>query len=733
MDSNEIVEIPEQSREIKITNEETIKERTKPIRPTIASIQTEHLTSPTPSLKHLTTPQSEQHDQSNIHSSSTISRASSARSTSSVKAVPIKTPSRRPSQTPSHQPTMIFPTTNSISYQLPSSSTSTTASIQTQKPARKTIKDYHIGEILGEGSYSTVYQAIDKTKIDSEPFAIKVLDKRHIQKEKKTKYVAVERDTLNLLHHHPGCIKLFATFQDDYSLYYVLEYAANGEILKIIKDYGSLSLDCTTFYAAEILDAIDHMHSRGVIHRDLKPENILLDTQMRIKIADFGSAKILKAEEESSTEPRTAEYVSPELLLHKTTTKNSDIWAYGCILFQMLSGAPPFRTRSEYLTFQKITTLDYEFLPEFPSIARDLIEKLLILEPTQRLSLQEIKSHGIFYGFDWNSIWNGPVPEFQTGIVKPLSKSNHSNLVKIEDFLSLPPLPLSVHPSPDLRGKHFEEGRREEGAEGGDGHEEEEGEVMRGQTESDGEGCSRKGEVKVEKKLDRRKSRLESSLSAKKKAWLGGSGSRKTSGGGESSGSDGGAGVGSTWPEVFLPNELMIYSTSSMKETSKTEETSTETKKISFKRLFKTPNSIRKKKSRMNYTLVLTDFPRLLFVSEDLVEQSVKIEIEILFKELPLLEVQEDDGNQTHQNLAHNDREQNDRNLNQNDRNQNQDKNSLDYFLFKEVDLISCTTFEVRTSNGKTFKFEDPSESAQRWKDEIFFAFESCKKKNQKK
>ncbi|EGG05391.1 uncharacterized protein MELLADRAFT_116842 [Melampsora larici-populina 98AG31] len=726
----------------------------KPSRPTINSIQTElhhTLTSPT----HLTTPSSEHYDH-HINSSSTISSASSARSTSSVQAVPIKRPSRRPSQTPSQNQTIIVPTPTEHYTETLITSTST----QTQKQTRKTIKDYHIGEILGEGSYSTVYQAIDKTKPNSiiEQYAIKVLDKRHIQKEKKTKYVTVERDTLNLLHHHPGCIKLFATFQDDFSLYFVLEYAANGEILKVIKDYGSLSLDCTIFYAAEILDAIDHMHSRGVIHRDLKPENILLDSHMRIKIADFGSAKILKPEEESSTEPRTAEYVSPELLLHKTTTKSSDLWAYGCIIFQMLSGTPPFRTRSEYLTFQKITNLDYEFLPEFPSIGRDLIEKILLIEPKERLSLSEIKSHGFFFGLDWNSIWIGDVPKFETGIVKAsLNKSLTSNQVKIEDFLTLPPLPVSVNVSPDLRGNNLEEeeGREEHHHEPEEPEEEgAEGERVMNKIEVDNEG-RKGGDLKVEKKLDRRKSRLESSLSATKKAWLGGSHGNRKAGvaaagdaAGESSGSDGGPEVGSTWPEVFLPNELMIYSTSPMKEKTKTfikeSSTSEESKPKIFQRLFKRTKKMKKKKEgKMNYTLVLTDFPRLLFVSEDLNKLMVKIEIEILFRELPLLGNQiEVDETRNDQDLINRTRNPNqiDRNQDQigNHRNQNQidqnqiDKKGLDYFLFKQVDLISCNTFEVKTSNGKTFKFEDPSESAQRWKDEILFAYETCQNKTSK-
>lgn len=183
-------------------------------------------------------------------------------------------------------------------------------------------------------------------------------------------------------------------------------------------------------------------------------------------------------------------------------------------------------------------------------------------------------------------------------------------------------------------------------------------------------------------------------------------------------------------PEVFLPNELMIYSTSSMKErtksSSKEESSSSQSNKKRFKRLFKTPNG--RKKDRMNYTLVLTDFPRLLFVSEDGSEGSlVKIEIEVLFRDLPRLEEVgkglelDDDRDRNIRNLHPN------QNPNQSYGKQN-DRNGLDYFLFKEVDLISCKTFEVKTSNGKLFRFEDPSESAQRWKDEIVFAFENCTK-----
>ncbi|KAM9890329.1 hypothetical protein OXX69_012605, partial [Metschnikowia pulcherrima] len=108
---------------------------------------------------------------------------------------------------------------------------------------RRSVDDFEFGKDLGEGSYSTVVAA--KDKITGVQYAVKILDKRHIIKEKKVKYVNIEKHALNRLSQTQGVISLFFTFQDKDSLYYVLEYAKNGELLGLIKKYGTLNEECT--------------------------------------------------------------------------------------------------------------------------------------------------------------------------------------------------------------------------------------------------------------------------------------------------------------------------------------------------------------------------------------------------------------------------------------------------------------------------------------------------------
>lgn len=306
------------------------------------------------------------------------------------------------------------------------------------KTVKKGVKDFSFGRTLGDGSYSTVLAATDRQTMKE--YAVKVLDKRHIIKEKKVKYVNIERDTLNRLTEHPGIVRLYYTFQDERSLYFVLDLASGGELLSTLKKMGTFDVECTRFYGAQILDSIAYMHSRGVIHRDLKPENVLLDRDMHTKITDFGTAKILPDpkpqgagndmvpgnptdgadQDRANSFVGTAEYVSPELLQRANACKASDLWAFGCIIYQLLAGRPPFKAANEYLTFQKILNLEYTFPDGFPPLARDLVERLLVLDPANRLPVEHIRNHPFFEGVQWGKgLWRQSAPKLRSYVPPP--------------------------------------------------------------------------------------------------------------------------------------------------------------------------------------------------------------------------------------------------------------------------------------------------------------------------
>ncbi|EPQ30831.1 uncharacterized protein PFL1_01729 [Pseudozyma flocculosa PF-1] len=351
------------------------------------------------------------------------------------------------------------------------------------KPSTRCPTDFHFGETLGEGSYSTVLEgwdllsgpdpkepgALDPHAISAaaamvgagqkrgrgqvdltgkKVYAVKVLDKVHILKQGKQKYVTVEKEALSRLIKFPGVVTLFWTFQDRESLYFVLELAANGELLSFIRKYGSFDEHCARFYAAMLAETIRAMHEVGVIHRDLKPENVLLDANMRIKVTDFGSAKLLSldsTEASNSTQSAaaqtrnraasfvgTAEYVSPELLADtvQPAGKASDWWAFGCVVFQMITGRPPFKGVNEYQTLQKVKHRDFAFPNGFPEDARDLVDRLLVLDPQARLSAVDVLAHPYFSSIEFATLWEQPVPAVKTGITEPVKQVSRASSLR---------------------------------------------------------------------------------------------------------------------------------------------------------------------------------------------------------------------------------------------------------------------------------------------------------------
>lgn len=296
---------------------------------------------------------------------------------------------------------------------------------------RVTPADFLFGATLGEGAYARVVHA--KMKSTGEEYAVKIMEKRFIKKENKVKFVMMERKVFSKLNNE-RIVKLYFTFQDQSYLYMVMELCRGGELLNVITHFRDLeenkgakdhacSLEMTKFYMAEVIEALQYLHEHGIIHRDLKPENILLTDDGHLKLTDFGTAK-----DESDDQDRqntfcgTAEYVSPEILRDEDAGRGSDLWAVGCMIFQMLVGRPMFRGENEYLTFQKILhhpEEGFEYPEAMPDVARDLCDKLLLQHPSDRLGAgtdeegngyHALKSHPFFEGIEWGNLDSQAAP-----------------------------------------------------------------------------------------------------------------------------------------------------------------------------------------------------------------------------------------------------------------------------------------------------------------------------------
>ena len=208
-----------------------------------------------------------------------------------------------------------------------------------------------------------------------------------ITRNKKQEYIKSEKAALLKLNHTPGIVRLIYSFQNQTHLFFVLTYARNGDLMSYIKH---MNLECARFYAAELLLAMEGIHRKKIIHRDLKPQNCLLDMNMHLLVGDFGDAKLLgdhdnderlahNENEDNARQQRrsfvgTCLYVSPEILNNKPSQYSSDLFSYGCIVFQLLSGFPPFGTdnESEYRIFQQIRNLEYTFPTNINPQGKDL-------------------------------------------------------------------------------------------------------------------------------------------------------------------------------------------------------------------------------------------------------------------------------------------------------------------------------------------------------------------------
>ncbi|KJE90213.1 cAMP-dependent protein kinase [Capsaspora owczarzaki ATCC 30864] len=275
---------------------------------------------------------------------------------------------------------------------------------------KKSLADFELLETLGTGTFGRVYLSRDKGNKNF--YAMKVLKKVEVVRLKQVEHIQSEKDILCAINH-PFIVNLYCTFQDDRNLYMLLEYICGGELFSHLRRAVKFTNDMTRFYSAEIVLAIEYLHSLDIIYRDLKPENLLLNTQGHIKITDFGFAK--KVEDRTWTLCGTPEYLAPEIIQSKGHGKAVDWWALGILIFEMLAGYPPFFDDNPFGIYEKILAGKVAFPPHFEPPAKDLVKKLLTADRTKRLGnlkagADDVKKAKWFKGIDWLALYNRQVP-----------------------------------------------------------------------------------------------------------------------------------------------------------------------------------------------------------------------------------------------------------------------------------------------------------------------------------
>ncbi|XP_073961791.1 cGMP-dependent protein kinase for isoform X1 [Choristoneura fumiferana] len=271
------------------------------------------------------------------------------------------------------------------------------------------LSDLRIIATLGIGGFGRV----ELVQIQGDPsrsFALKQMKKAQIVETRQQQHIMSEKEIMSEMNCE-FIVKLYKTFKDRKYLYMLMETCLGGELWTILRDKGQFDDATTRFYTACVVEAFHYLHSRNIIYRDLKPENLLLDSKGYVKLVDFGFSKKLQASRKTWTFCGTPEYVAPEVIMNRGHDISADYWSLGVLMFELLTGSPPFTGADPMKTYNKI--LKGIDAVEFPRCitrnAANLIKKLCRDNPAERLGYQrggitEIQKHKWFDGFNWEGL-----------------------------------------------------------------------------------------------------------------------------------------------------------------------------------------------------------------------------------------------------------------------------------------------------------------------------------------
>jgi len=256
------------------------------------------------------------------------------------------------------------------------------------------------------------------------------LPKDIVIKQNLVKYAFAEKNILSELDH-PFIVKLHCSFQTKHRLFLLLDYCPGGDLAKVLQKEHKFSEERARNYLCEVLLAIAELHSREIIYRDLKPDNVVLDEEGHALLTDFGLSKEgVKENDFAMSFCGSVAYLAPEILARSGHGRSVDWYLLGVLLYEMLVGIPPYYSRHKEKIFENIKRGPLQVPSDMPSVALDLIVKLLNRDPSQRLGsgpgdAEEVMEHPFFKGINWKDVKDRKLKMPKPHVRKVVPSSSH--------------------------------------------------------------------------------------------------------------------------------------------------------------------------------------------------------------------------------------------------------------------------------------------------------------------
>lgn len=286
----------------------------------------------------------------------------------------------------------------------------------------QSIGNYQMSKTVGKGNFAKVKLA--RHVLTGVEVAIKIIDKQSLNESSLAKLMR-EVDIMKRLDH-PNIVKLFEVLDTEKTLYLVMEYANGGEVFDFLVAHGRMKEREARIRFRQIVSAVQYLHANLIVHRDLKAENLLLDSEMNIKIADFGFSNHYNPGTKLGTFCGSPPYAAPELFQGKQYDgPEVDVWSLGVILYTLVSGALPFDGTNLKELRERVLRGKYRIPFYMSTECEQLLKRFLVLVPNKRSSLTDIMSD------PWMNAESEPLTPY---VPPPLDLSDPVRLAKMESF-----------------------------------------------------------------------------------------------------------------------------------------------------------------------------------------------------------------------------------------------------------------------------------------------------------